>query len=57
MGGLLSWAVFKKGSNIISTEIPKTFFDLKAPDIDGNIVDFNIFRDRKVIMVVNVACK
>jgi hypothetical protein len=57
MGKLISKAVFKGGSNTISTEIPQDFFMLKAKDIDGNIVDFNQFRDRKAIMVVNVACK
>lgn len=57
MGKLLSKAVFKGGSNAISTQIPQDFFELKAKDIDGKIVDFQQFRDRKVIMVVNVACK
>lgn len=40
MGKLMSKAVFKSGSDMISHEIPKNFFDLKAKDIDGNIVDF-----------------
>lgn len=57
MGSLISKAVFKGGSTAISTEIPKTFFDLKARDIDGKVVDFNQFKNRKCIMVVNVACK
>jgi predicted lactoylglutathione lyase len=57
MGKLLSKAVFKGGSTTISTQVPNDFFDLKARDIDGNIVDFNVYRNKKVIMVVNVACK
>lgn len=57
MGKLISKAIFKSGTDSISTEIPKSFFDLKAKDIDGKIVDFNQFKDRKAIMVVNVACK
>ena len=57
MGKLLSKAIFKGGAETISTDVPKNFFELKAKDIDGNIVDFHQFSNRKVIMVVNVACK
>jgi hypothetical protein len=57
MGGVLSWMVFKKGTNTIKTDVATSFFDLKAKDINGHIIDFNIFRDRKAMMVVNVACK
>lgn len=57
MGKLISKAIFKGGSNKISTEVPKNFFDLSAKDIDGKIVDFHKYQDKKVIMVVNVACK
>ena len=32
----------------------KSFYDLKANDIDGNEVDFNVFR-HKVVLVTNVA--
>ena len=37
----MSKAVFKGGSNKISSEVPKSFFDLKAKDIDGHVVDFH----------------
>lgn len=35
----------------------KTFFDLAAKDIDGNLVNFSVFNTAKAIVVVNVACK
>ena len=57
MGGLLSKAVFKSGSEALSKEVPKDFFDFKVKDIEGNMIEFEKFRGRKVIMVVNVACK
>ncbi len=34
----------------------KNFYDFKAPDIDGKMVDFSRFKGKKV-MVVNVASK
>ena len=34
-----------------------SFFDFKMEDIDGNIIDFEKFKSKKAIMVVNVACK
>jgi hypothetical protein len=43
MGKLLSKAIFKSGTTAVTTEIPTNFFDLKAKDIDGNIVDFHQF--------------
>lgn len=57
MGQAIGKIFFKSGANTITKEVPKEFFDLKAKDIDGKVVDFNTFRDRKAIMVVNVACK
>ena len=57
MGGLISKAVFKSGSETLSKEVPKNFFDFKVKDIEGNVIEFEKFRGRKVIMVVNVACK
>ena len=57
MGGLISKAVFKKGNETLTREVPNSFFDFKVKDIDGNMVDFHKFEGRKVIMVVNVACK
>ena len=35
-------------------DIPDSFYDIQAEDIDGNMVDFNSFRD-KVVYIVNVA--
>ena len=57
MGSLISKAVFKSGSDKLTKEVPPSFFDFKIKSIDGNIVDFETYRDRKLIMVVNVACK
>lgn len=57
MGQAIGKMFFKSGANTISKEIPKDFFDLQAKDIDGKIVNFSQYRDKKAIMVVNVACK
>ena len=57
MGGLISKAVFKSGSEALTNEVPKSFFEFKIKDIEGNVVDFERYREKKVIMVVNVACK
>lgn len=34
-----------------------SFFDLKANDITGKRIDFYIYKNRKAIVVVNVASK
>jgi hypothetical protein len=47
---------FKKGSDKLNAPI-QSFFDFKVKDITGKLVDFSIFKDKKAIMVVNVACK
>ncbi len=52
MGG----SYFKTGSDKLNNS-PTSFFDLKAKDIEGNIIDFSIYRNKKAILVVNVACK
>lgn len=47
---------FKKGTE----KLPSTgqsFFDFKVKDITGKLIDFSTFKDKKAIMVVNVACK
>ena len=49
-------AFFKKGSEKLNAPA-KSFFDFKVKDITGKLVDFSTFKDRKAIMVVNVACK
>ena len=35
--------------------IPKSFWDLKAKNIDGEDVDFNQLKGKKAFIVVNVA--
>ena len=57
MGKLISKAVFKSGSENLTKEVPKSFFDFKIRSIDGNVVDFGSFKGNKVFLVVNVACK
>ena len=47
---------FKKGSEKLNTPA-QSFFDFKVKDITGKLVDFSTFKDKKAIMVVNVACK
>ena len=47
---------FKKGKEKLNP-VAKSFFDFKVRDIIGKEIDFATFKDRKAIMVVNVACK
>ncbi len=49
-------AFFKRGSEKLKPT-NQSFFDFKIKDIMGKLVDFSTFKDRKAIMVVNVACK
>ena len=44
MGSLMSAAVFKSGREKLTTKVPDSFFDFKIRNIDGEIVDFNIYR-------------
>lgn len=53
----MSKLVFKSGSDKLTKEVPASFFDFKIRSIDGNVVDFATYKDRKLIMIVNVACK
>jgi hypothetical protein len=48
---------FKKGGEKLKKDIPKSFYDFKMKDISGDMIDFKTYKDRKVIMIVNVACK
>ena len=57
MGECLAKLVFKSGKERLDLPEMKTFFDFQLKDIRGKLIDFNVFRDRKLIMVVNVACK
>ena len=49
--------VFFKEAKESVKATPKGFFDLEAKDIDGNLFKFSNLRDKKAIVVVNVACK
>lgn len=58
MGGVIKKIIFKSGAEALPTSnIPKSFFDFKIKDIQGTLIDFNTYKNEKVIMVVNVACK
>lgn len=57
MGGLLAKLVFKSGKEQLKAPPVKGFFDFQIKDIRGKMLDFQALRDRKLIMVVNVACK
>jgi len=46
--------VFKKNKESLFN-IPKTFWELKAKDIDGNDVTFESLKGKKAFIVVNVA--
>jgi hypothetical protein len=48
---------FKKGGEKLKKDVSTTFYDFKMKDINGDMVDFKTYQDRKVIMVVNVASK
>jgi glutathione peroxidase-family protein len=47
---------FKSGKEKLAPNV-QSFFDFKVNDITGKLVDFSTYKDRKAIMVVNVACK
>lgn len=57
MGAVIRAAIYKTGSETIQDDIHKSFFDFKIKDIEGNLVNFSIFKDKKAILIVNVACK
>lgn len=40
-----------------SSEDSQTFYDFKINDITGKLVDFSTFKDKKAILIVNVASK
>lgn len=49
-------AFFKSGKEKLKP-LNQGFFDFKIKDITGQLIDFSTFKDKKAIMVVNVACK
>ena len=57
MGKLISTAVFKSGSEPLKAKTPDGFFGFKIKNLDGDLVDFNDYRDKKAFVIVNVACK
>lgn len=57
MGAVIKAALYKTGSEPVQDNIPKSFFDFKIKDIEGNLVNFSIFKEKKAILIVNVACK
>jgi hypothetical protein len=57
MGGLIQKLVFKSGSEGLNKAVTGSFFDFVVKDIYGKEFRFDSLRDRKLIMVVNVACK
>lgn len=58
MGGFIQSIIFKDGSESLETKlVPESFFDFKIKNLKGELVNFNSFRDKKVFIVVNVACK
>jgi hypothetical protein len=57
MGGLMAKLIFKSGSEGLASKGGASFFDFKVRDIMGKDFDLNTLRNKKLIMVVNVACK
>ena len=57
MGGLLNKLIFKSGSEALNKAAPQGFFDFKVNTILGDPFDFASLKNRKLTMVVNVACK
>ena len=50
-------ATYKSDQELLY-EVPKSFFDIKAIDIDGNLIDFGSFKNKyNVYLITNVACK
>ena len=47
----------KKDPEVLSGECPKSFFDIKMNDIDGQLIDFSTLKGSKAYLCVNVASK
>ena len=45
---------FKKDKEVLK-DIPQTFWELKAKNIDGQEVSFETFRGKKAFIITNVA--
>lgn len=62
MGNLFAKMVFKKKKEVL-LDIPTSFFNLQAIDIDGNMLNFDSLKydgvnpkGKKGFLIVNVAC-
>ena len=57
MGAVISKLIFKNKYET-ALNIPKDFFSLSYPDIDGKLVDFSSFKGKtKCFLISNVASK
>lgn len=57
MGGVAKALIHKSGAEALSKEDATSFFDFKVKDIEGKLINFNMYKGKKAILVVNVACK
>jgi hypothetical protein len=57
MGGVAKAITHKGGEETLQGQDPDSFFDFKVRNIEGKLVDFSIYKGKKAILVVNVACK
>lgn len=57
MGGAIKALVHKSGSETLQGENPASFFDFRIRDIGGKLIDFKVYKGKKAILIVNVACK
>ena len=47
--------IFHKNKKEKLQKPAKTFFEMSAKDIDGNMVDFSSYKSKKAFIIVNVA--
>ena len=57
MGCVAKALIHKSGSETLQNQEVESFFDFKVKNIQGNVINFNMYRGKKAILVVNVACK
>jgi hypothetical protein len=57
MGAVAKALIHKSGSETLQNQEVGSFFDFKVKDIQGNVINFNKYRGKKAILIVNVACK
>ena len=58
MGAVFKAIAYKSASEEVGNiPVPKSFFEFKIRDIQGEMVDFHSFKNKKAILIVNVACK